>query len=148
MRAALAAVALLPVLALAQPAPKGKRTCLVSVIQASPGAKKGPVEVDAALRPFEAAFKTGPWKKFRGFKIVNQARYDATPGSSAALSVDKDQVKLTFDPGTQRDGKLHGTFGLGKNQAPFALSAEEVVLRPAAASGKGQRLYGLHCPLP
>ncbi|MEN9799339.1 MAG: hypothetical protein RL653_3035 [Pseudomonadota bacterium] len=148
MRAVLVVCALAPALALAQPALGGKRACLVSVIQASPGPKKGPLEVDAALRPFEAAFKSGAWKRFRSFKIVTQARYDATPGTRASLSVDKDQVQLAFAAGTQRDGKLHGTFGLGDKPGPFALGADEVALRPASASAKGQRLYGLHCPTP
>jgi hypothetical protein len=148
MRAVLAVCALAPALALAQPAPKGKRACLVSVIQASPGPKKGSLELDAALRPFEASFKSGPWKRFRSFKVVTQARYDATPGTRAALSVEKDQVQLAFASGTQRDGKLHGTFGLGDKPGPFALGADDVALRPASSSAKGQRLYGLHCPVP
>ena len=143
----LAAGLLLPSLAAAQPktAPK-KPTCLVSVIQAGPGKPKGPPEVDAALRDYEPTFKSPAWKRWRSFKIVNQARYESAPGTSASLSVDKDQVLLSFSPGPQADGKLRGTFGLGKKAKPFTLSPGEVVLVPAAASGKGQRLYGLSCP--
>ena len=117
------------------------RPCLVTVIQASTSA--GP-EVPA-LRPYQALLSAKPYKKWKSFSLVSQARYWLPEGGKAVLATQKAPLELALV--SREKGVTQATFKVGKRKA-VQLALTEAAPAELVEGEKvkgGLLLYGVHC---